>query len=228
MRKPLYFDFRAKIVILILTMLLVAFVTSNIIVYSILGILTLYLILQGYVRSALKVGFIALIAILIKYISSGKGLTVLMPDMFLFIITRIMLMLMAAHPLMGMPPGEAVAVFKKMHVPDTFALPVTFMLRFLPTVKNEFASVFAALHLRGLLSPRHPLRAIEYIIVPVMIRATRISEELAASAEARGIAFPGEHTSRREIVFRRHDFWLCFIGIIATIGMLVWEGRAIT
>jgi energy-coupling factor transport system permease protein len=197
-------------------------------IYSILGILTLYMILQGYVGSAMKIGSVALLAILLKYMSSGQGLTVLMPDMFLFIITRIMLMLMAAHPLMGMPTGEAVAVFKKMHVPDVFALPVTFMLRFLPTVRNEFANVFAALHLRGLLSPRHPLRAIEYIIVPVMIRASRISEELAASAETRGIAFPGEHTSRREIVFRRHDFWLCFIGIIVTIGMLVWEGACIT
>lgn len=224
MKKALYFDFRAKIVILLLTMLLVALITSNIVIYTILGVLVLYLILQGAVGPALKMSAVALVAALLKYLSLGQGITILMPDMFLFIITRIMLMLMAAQPLMGMPPGEAIAVFKKMHAPDTFALPVTFMLRFMPTIRGEFAAVFAALRLRGLLSIRRPLRALEYMIVPVMFRASRISEELAASAEARGIANPGRHTCRREIAFRKMDIVVCALGIAFTIGFLIWQG----
>lgn len=224
MKKVLYFDFRAKIVILLLTMLLVALITSNIVIYTILGILMLYLILQGAVRPALKMSAVTLAAGLLKYLSLGQGITILMPDMFLFIIIRIMLMLMAAHPFMGMSPGEAIAVFKKMHAPDTFALPVTFMLRFMPTVKGEFAGVFAALRLRGLLSIRRPLRALEYMIVPVIFRASRISEELAASAEARGIAHPGTHTCRRDIAFRKMDFAVCVLGVAFTIGFLVWQG----
>lgn len=223
MRKALYFDFRAKIVILLLTMLLVALITSNIIIYTILGVLALYLIVQGAVWPALKMSGVALVAALLKYLSLGQGITVLMPDMFLFIIIRIMLMLMAAHPFMGMSPGEAIAVFKKMHAPDTFALPVTFLLRFMPTVKGEFAGVFAALRLRGLLSIRRPLRALEYIIVPVMFRASRISEELAASAEARGIANPGRHTCRREIVFRKMDIAVCVLGTAFTVFFLIWQ-----
>lgn len=223
MKKALYFDFRSKIVILLLIMLLVTLITSNIIIYAILAMLIIYLILQGAVKSAIKMSMVALLAALLKYLSMGQGLTVLMPDMFLFIIIRIMLMLMAAHPLMGMPPGEAIAVFKKMRTPSAFALPITFMLRFMPTVKSEFAGVFAALRLRGLLSIRQPLRTLEYMIVPVIFRASRISDELAASAEARGIENPGNHTCRREIVFRNKDTILCVLGILLTTACMLWQ-----
>ncbi|SET78712.1 energy-coupling factor transport system permease protein [Lacrimispora sphenoides] len=227
MMAPLFFDFRSKAVILILTMVLVAFVTANITIYMLLGLLAVYLIVQGFGRAALKMGAVALAAGGLKYLSAGQGLTVFIPDMFLFIITRIMLMLMAACPFMGMPPGEAVAVFKKIHAPDTFALPVTFMLRFLPTVKEEFAGVFAALYLRGLLTLKHPLKALEYIIVPVMLRASRISDELAASAEARGIANPGIHTCRREVIFARCDVILSALGVLAAVSLMLLERRVI-
>lgn len=227
MKAPLYFDFRSKAVILILTMGLVAFVTANSTIYMLLGMLAVYLILQDFGRAALKMGAVALAAGGLKYLSAGQGFTVFMPDMFLFIITRIMLMLMAACPFMGMPPGEAAAVFKRIHAPDTFALPVTFMLRFLPTVKEEFKGVFDALYLRGLLSLKHPLKALEYIIVPVMLRASRISEELAASAEARGIANPGIHTCRREVIFAGRDVILCVLGVVTASGLLLLERRGI-
>lgn len=68
----------------------------------------------------------------------------------------------------GMPPGEVVAVFKKIHAPNGIALPVTFMLRFFPTVRSEFSDVFSSLRLRKLLSWKHPLDAMEYIVTPVI------------------------------------------------------------
>lgn len=86
----------------------------------------------------------------------GQGITILMPEMFLFMVLRILMMVMAAQPVIGMPPGEVVAVFKKIHAPDGIALPVTFMLRFFPTVRSEFSDVFASLRLRKLLSWKHP------------------------------------------------------------------------
>lgn len=107
-----------------------------------------------------------------------------------------------------MPPGEVVAVFKKIHAPNGIALPVTFMLRFFPTVRSEFSDVFSSLRLRKLLSWKHPLDAMEYIVTPVIFRSSRIAEELAASAESRGISNPGKHTCRRKIEFQK-EIGLC-------------------
>ena len=130
---------------------------------------------------------------------------------------------MAAQPVIGMPPGEVVAVFKKIHAPDGIALPVTFMLRFFPTVRSEFSDVFASLRLRKLLSWKHPLDAMEYIVTPVIFRSSRIAEELAASAESRGISNPGKHTCRRKIEFQKRDWIMCVIAVCVTVLYFMLE-----
>ena len=176
-------------------MSLVAVLTSDILIYTLLGVLSVYLIIQGFGRQTIKYLIVCGVFIVLRLLSGGQGITILMPEMFLFMVLRILMMVMAAQPVIGMPPGEVVAVFKKIHAPDGIALPVTFMLRFFPTVRSEFSDVFASLRLRKLLSWKHPLDAMEYIVTPVIFRSSRIAEELAASAESRGISNPGKHIS---------------------------------
>ena len=193
------FDFRTKLLVIVLTMSLVAVLTSDILIYTLLGVLSVYLIIQGFGRQTIKYLIVCGIFIVLRLLSGGQGITILMPEMFLFMVLRILMMVMAAQPVIGMPPGEVVAVFKKIHAPNGIALPVTFMLRFFPTVRSEFSDVFSSLRLRKLLSWKHPLDAMEYIVTPVIFRSSRIAEELAASAESRGISNPGKHTCRRKI-----------------------------
>ena len=206
------FDFRTKLLVIVLTMSLVAVLTSDILIYTLLGVLSVYLIIQGFGRQTIK-----------YLLSGGQGITILMPEMFLFMVLRILMMVMAAQPVIGMPPGEVVAVFKKIHAPDGIALPVTFMLRFFPTVRSEFSDVFASLRLRKLLSWKHPLDAMEYIVTPVIFRSSRIAEELAASAESRGISNPGKHTCRRKIEFQKRDWIMCAIAVCVTALYFVLE-----
>ena len=179
--------------------------------------------IQGFGRQTIKYLIVCGIFIVLRLLSGGQGITILMPEMFLFMVLRILMMVMAAQPVIGMPPGEVVAVFKKIHAPDGIALPVTFMLRFFPTVRSEFSDVFASLRLRKLLSWKHPLDAMEYIVTPVIFRSSRIAEELAASAESRGISNPGKHTCRRKIEFQKRDWIMCAIAVCVTALYFVLE-----
>lgn len=210
------FDFRTKLLVIVLTMSLVAVLTSDILIYTLLGVLSVYLIIQGFGRQTIKYLIVCGIFIVLRLLSGGQGITILMPEMFLFMVLRILMMVMAAQPVIGMPPGEVVAVFKKSHAPNGIALPVTFMLRFFPTVRSEFSDVFSSLRLRKLLSWKHPLDAMEYIVTPVIFRSSRIAEELAASAESRGISNPGKHTCRRKIEFQKRDWIMCVIAVCVT------------
>lgn len=220
------FDFRTKLLVIVLTMLLVAMLTSDILIYTLMGLLSVYLLIQGFGKQTIKYAIVCCVFIALRMLSGGKGITILMPEMFLFMVLRIMMMVMAAQPVIGMPPGEVVAVFKKIHAPDGIALPITFILRFFPTVRSEFADVFASLRLRKLLSWKHPLDAMEYIVTPVIFRSSRIAEELAASAESRGISNPGVHTCRRKIEFRKSDWGLCILAVIITAGYFILERKA--
>ena len=215
--------FRKSGAIKVLTMSLVAVLTSDILIYTLLGVLSVYLIIQGFGRQTIKYLIVCGVFIVLRLISGGQGITILMPEMFLFMVLRILMMVMAAQPVIGMSPGEVVAVFKKIHAPDGIALPVTFMLRFFPTVRSEFADVFAALRLRKLLSWKHPLDAMEYIVTPVIFRSSRIAEELAASAESRGISNPGKHTCRRKIEFQKRDWIMSVIAVCVTALYFVLE-----
>lgn len=225
--KPVHFDFRTKLFVVCCVMVLVAVLTNDFVIDSLLVLLAFYITIQGFGRAAVRYLAACAAFALLRVISDGEGLTFLMPEMFLFMVLRILMMVMAAHPIIGMPPGEVVAVFKKIHAPGSIALPTTFMLRFFPTVKGEFRDVFAALYLRGLLSLRHPLRTAEYVITPVIFRASRIAEELAASAESRGISNLCPHTCRREIVFGYADGLACVLAFAVSLAYFVFEWTVI-
>ena len=211
------FDFRTKLLVIVLTMSLVAVLTSDILIYTLFGVLSVYLIIQGFGRQTIKYLIVCGIFIVLRLLSGGQGITILMPEMFLFMVLRILMMVMAAQPRVGVPPGL------EIHAPNGIALPVTFMLRFFPTVRSEFSDVFSSLRLRKLLSWKHPLDAMEYIVTPVIFRSSRIAEELAASAESRGISNPGKHTCRRKIEFQKRDWIMCVIAVCVTAFYFVLE-----
>ena len=58
----------------------------------------------------------------------------------------------------------------------------------------------------------------------MIFRSSRIAEELAASAESRGISNPGEHTCRRKLLFRKQDWLMCVIAVAITVMYFVLEG----
>ncbi|WFD12347.1 energy-coupling factor transporter transmembrane component T [Tepidibacter hydrothermalis] len=204
---------------------LVSAITRDTLFYFLIFVLSVYLLFQGMTKQMLKCLSVCLVAILLRKISNGNGFTVFIPDMFLFIITRTMATLMSTMPIVGMPPGEIVAVFKKMRAPQFISLPFIFMMRFFPTIRGEFREVFISMRLRNLISLKNPIKTLEYTFVPVMVRSTRIAEELAAASETRGISNPKGHTSRRKIEFLIKDYFLIGVSFFVTVALLILEKR---
>ena len=83
------FDFRTKLLVIVLTMSLVAVLTSDILIYTLLGVLSVYLIIQGFGRQTIKYLIVCGIFIVLRLLSRGQGITILMPEMFLFMVLRI-------------------------------------------------------------------------------------------------------------------------------------------
>ena len=86
------FDFRTKLLVIVLTMSLVAVLTSDILIYTLLGVLSVYLIIQGFGRQTIKYLIVCGIFIVLRLLSRGQGITILMPEMFLFMVLRILMM----------------------------------------------------------------------------------------------------------------------------------------
>lgn len=216
-------DFRTKLIVLSGTVFLSATVSKNTVFCMLISFLLLYIAFQKEWKTAVRCSLLLSLVFVLRLYSKGNGLGILIPEMFLFIITRMTAVFMSALPIVKTQPGELRAIFKKLNVHRNFHLPLIFMLRFFPTVKYEFREIIESLRLRGICSWKKPLTAVEYLFVPMIFSASKTAEELAAAAEVRGISAEGDQSSRRLIQFKKSDWLISIITALFCAILYYWE-----
>lgn len=220
----MHLDLRSKVAVFFSTVFLASVLSKDTVFFLLTVILLLYVIALGYSKSTVKVVIAIAIISIMRLFSKGNGFGIMLPEMFLFIVIRTLVIILSVIPIIKTPPGELMAVMKKMKVHRNIALPLIFMMRFFPVVRSEFSEIIDSLKLRGLISFRKPFVTMEYLFVPMMFSSSKIAEELAAASEVRGISANGKHTSRREIKFRKFDFLVIILTVLLTVGLYFMEG----
>ena len=100
----------------------------------------------------------------------------------------------------------------------TIALAVT--LRYFPTMREEWASIRDAMALRGISASAaglisHPVQTMEHVYVPLLVSASRISDEITQAAITRGIEHTGERSCIEEIAFS-------FADLLVVMAYVLW------
>lgn len=120
--------------------------------------------------------------------------------------------------------SELIAALEQMLLPTAVVIPLAVFFRFLPTVKEEFNYIRDTMKMRnidlsvsGLLF--HPVRTMEYILVPLLLRSVKVSDELSAAALARGLDGGKQRTSLREVRILATDAVIA-VFFIAAAAML--------
>ena len=113
------------------------------------------------------------------------------------------------------PVSAFVCAMRRMRVPEAVVVPCMVVIRFFPTIARDYRQIRDAMALRGVLSGRfamvaHPVRALEYVMVPLLMNATVVSRDLSVAALTRGLGVPGAHTSMAAIRMRWFD-WLAML-----------------
>lgn len=111
-----------------------------------------------------------------------------------------------------------------MHLPNEVIIPLAVMLRFVPTIQEEWQMVNQALRLRGMALTwknvlRRPLQMMEYMLVPFLLQCSVIVDEMSAAVMARGFDKNMPRTSYAEIQMKALDW--CIIAVSA--GLLFWN-----
>ena len=117
--------------------------------------------------------------------------------------------------------SEFVAVMWKLRLPQTATIPLSVVFRYFPTLKEEWASIRAAMKMRGI----HV--SLEHIMVPLLMSAVNVSEELSAAALCRGLDNPGTHTSLVQVKFSHYDIAVWMITGILAVSALLLKGVGI-
>jgi energy-coupling factor transport system permease protein len=121
--------------------------------------------------------------------------------------------------------SEFVAVFRKMKISDVIIIPFTVMFRFFPTIVENRRNVKNAMRFRGiqgnvLSNLFHPLVALEYMVVPLLMSSVKIADDLTAASLSRGLSIGGQRSCYQQIKFGCAD-------VVVTLISLGFIGAAV-
>ena len=113
-----------------------------------------------------------------------------------------------------------------MGAPKLILVPSMVMVRFFPTVREDASHLMESLKTRRVVATwgyalRHPALVCELIVVPLLMRCTRVSDELAASALARGLDSRTKPTVLQPLAFGWRDA-VAFALTILACCVLAW------
>lgn len=123
--------------------------------------------------------------------------------------------------------NEFGAAMAKMHVSQKIIIPLSVMFRLFPTVKEESASISAAMRMRKLGARyfwRRPVEVLEYRLVPLLMSVVNIGEDLSASALTRCLGKEKTRTSISPGGFGRLDVVLFLTGGLLILGYILAAG----
>lgn len=219
-------DPRSKLLILLMISIY-SFSGSGQIVTEAIGVLLICLLqlIYGEAGSCLRNALIyAVIVLLVLFCSSVPNLWISMLSVMLVMIRKMLSILMFASFFIATTKvGEMIAALQRLHIPKSIVIPTVVTMRFFPTLKEEYDQILDAMKIRGIrISLKnvllHPLKLTEYILVPMILRLSTISDELSAAAVSRGIDAKVKRTSYYEV--RYH--WIDPVTVGLFLGLTIF------
>ncbi len=124
--------------------------------------------------------------------------------------------------------SQFMAALNKMNMPKGFSIALTIALRYFPAMKEEWSYIKDSMILRGISSSffsflKNPFRTLEYVYVPMLVSASKISDEITQAAITRGIDHVNRRTCITKVGFTIRDliiFAIYILILVAFIGLL--------
>ena len=135
----------------------------------------------------------------------------------------------AGCSLFTLSPSAIMCALSRWHVPERVLIGVCMVFRFASVLVFEAKSIVRGIRMRGIFSrwfdiPLHPALAYECFYTPLVMRCLRLSSELAASSELRGIEAGETRTSVYHVGFGVRDAAVAVV--LASLCVLLYAGGA--
>lgn len=142
----------------------------------------------------------------------SKGFRILMPSI-----------IAGFYSMKTTPVSDLIGALKKWHAPNWILIPVAVIVRFFPTVHENYKYIRNAMAFRGIGRNfidlvKHPIQTLEFILIPLLMNATEVAEDLTVSALTKGLSLPGRHTSIVSLKMTAYD-WIYILIIILPVPL---------
>lgn len=114
--------------------------------------------------------------------------------------------------------SEITMALERMRLPRGIILSIAVMFRSFPAMKDDFFIIIDSMKLKGLYTSKrvaviHPIRTMEFVLVPMLFKSLRTAEELSCAALVKGIENTGNKTSYFDVRLRPVDAVFSLIAI---------------
>ena len=119
-----------------------------------------------------------------------------------------------------------ISAMQTMKFPNAVAILFIVILRYMPTLREDYGYLKDSLKIRGIRTSGieffiHPIRSLEFMIVPILFRSIRVAEELSTSVLLRGIENYKNRTNIYPLKFTKIDAGYALFTVIA-VSMLCY------
>lgn len=219
----LSFDPRAKILALVLCVLTATMAPSLPYECALVLLIAVFGCISRKIRYSL-IGasfFLLFYGFTVYYLQSGTGTGQTMFAAWMGLFYKVYPCGMLAGIILATTKvNEFLSAMNKAHVSKKVVIPLAVMLRYIPTIREDWHYIKDAMRLRDV-SPSirgimtNPGMTVECIYVPLLMAASKAADELAIASVTRGIENPNPRTCLVQIRFRFKDVLLilCFLSL---------------
>ncbi len=222
-------DIRVRLAAMLLVALAVLFIKSEITVYMMLMYAVLWTgLIVGGKKIVLQIALFAGLEALLFLLKDAEHIGNL--PLLIVYIRRLVIAVIMAYPVANAPTGKMIASLDRLGVPRAATISLTVLFRFMPTVSMEYAAIRQAQRYREIGTSVKDVflklpQLFEYTIVPLLIRTTKIADELTASAEVRGMKLDGEYNPYYDVKMRSFDWFAFLLAMVITGGICYMDHR---
>ena len=222
-------DPRAKLYLLLLANLMLFFHVGTGAEAVATGLFLLLFFLSGHTRTGIRLSvvYFGLLAIDLFVVPlAGEGILLNLLSL-VSVGIRMMLpcIITGAYAFSTTTVGELTSALRRMHVPESVIIPCAVVVRFFPTVQEDYHQIHNAMALHGIAEGKgalllHPMQSLEYILMPLLMNGNNVAQDLSVAALTKGIGLPGTHTCMTELHLTVWDF---IYPALCTLPLL-WKG----
>lgn len=222
---PRHFDPRTKLALLLCCVLCAMCAPNLTYQFALVVLIGLFAVVSGKVRYAVRgvlaYGLVCLFTGWCMGVLTGTWRTMFVA--FLGLLHKVYACGMLAGVVIATTKvGEFLSAMSRLHCPKKLTIPLAVMLRYLPTIREDWRFIKDAMALRDV-SPtlwgflKAPAMTVNCIYVPLLTAASKAADELSIASVTRGIEAPHPRTCLVELHMGVAD-WLAMLVFAALLA----------
>lgn len=229
--KPLHLDPRTKLLLIVLCVLSAMLAPGLRFQFALVVLIGLLAAVCGRLRYALRgilaYGLICLFTVWCMGVLTGTWRAMFVA--FLGLVHKVYACGMLAGLVISTTRvGEFLSAMARLHMPKKLTIPIAVMLRYLPTIREDWHFIKDAMRLRDV-SPtfggflKAPAMTVNCIYVPLLTAASKAADELSIASVTRGIENPKPRTCLVDIQMRPADWLVMALFAAFLAAEIAWK-----